>query len=222
MQQDMHAIQQPVRAMAEATGGRAFPRGGDIAASLKSVQEDGRAAYLLGFSPDSPADDQYHHLTVKVSSRHGVVLRHRTGYFYGREPVSLKDRFRQAVWQPLDVSEIAVSARPLPAFSGSAFRLNVAAGDLALQLTEGRWKDKLDIFVAERSVDGLEARISERQLVLSLEPATYQKLLESGIPFDQFVQKKEDSASIRMIVVDEGSGRMGSVTAPVAVLNRKP
>ena len=222
MQQDLHPVQGPIRAMAEATGGRVLRRGGDLTANLHSVLEDGRAAYLLGFSPDSAADDQYHLLTVKVASRRGVVLRYRTGYLYGKEPATLKDRFRQAVWEPLDVSEIAVRARPLPAFSGSAFKLNVAANDLGFQLTDGRWNDKVDIFVVERSMDGSQARVSERQLVLSLQPATYQKVLETGIPFDQFVQKNDEAASIRMIVVDEGSGRMGSVTLPSAVQNRKP
>jgi hypothetical protein len=118
------------------------------------------------------------------------------------------------VWQPVDLNEIAITASALPAIGGSAFKLKIAANDLALQLKNGRWDGKLDIFAVQRTLDGRQAQISERQLVLSLLPATYQKLIETGVPFDQFVEKKAGTTSIRMIVVDESSGRMGSVTLP--------
>ena len=221
MQQDMHSVQGPIRSMAEATGGRVFRRGGDLVANLKSVVEDGRASYLLGFSPDVPADDQYHLLTVKLMSHRGAHLRYRTGYQYSKEPVLLKDRFRQAVWQPLDVNDIAITARALPGFGGAAIELRIAANDLALQLKDGRWNNSLDIFAVQRTVDGRQARISGRQLVLSLLPTTYQNLMETGIPFDQFVEKSKDTAYIRIIVVDEASGRMGSVTLPAEFANGK-
>src|SRR5262249_37010974 len=126
-------------------------------------------------------------------------------------------RFRQAVWQPADLNEIAITASALPAIGGSAFKLNIAAKDLALQLKNGRWDDKVDVFAVQQSGDGRQAQISERQLGLSLMPGTFQEMMQSGVPFDQFVEKKADTASIRMIVVDEGSGRMGSVTLPADV-----
>jgi hypothetical protein len=54
--------------------------------------------------------------------------------------------------------------------------------------------------------------------VLRLKPATYQKLLRDGIPFDEFVGKKQNSGTLRIIVVDEDSGRIGSITLPAAAL----
>jgi hypothetical protein len=54
-----------------------------------------------------------------------------------------------------------------------------------------------------------------------LKQATYAKLLQEGIPFDQFVEKKQDTGSVRIVVVDENSGRMGSVTIPAAALRGK-
>jgi hypothetical protein len=55
-----------------------------------------------------------------------------------------------------------------------------------------------------------------------LKPATYQELLTEGISFEQLVEKKQDNASVRIVVVDESSGRMGSVTIPAAALKAKP
>jgi hypothetical protein len=153
--------------MAAATGGRAFQRSGDLAANLNEVAADGRAAYLLGFAPDTPADDQYHLLTVKLAERRGVTLRYRTGYQYAKEPTMLKERFQQAVWQPSDVSEIAVSANPMAASAGAALKLNIATGDLALKQQDQHWVDKVDIFLIQRDGAGLHARVTGQTLSLS-------------------------------------------------------
>src|SRR5580704_7125865 len=218
MQQDLHPIQAAIQEMAAATGGRAFRRSGEISANLNEVVADGRAAYLLGFTPDLPADDQYHLLTVKLVGRRGVTLRYRTGYQYASEPATLKDRFRQAIWQPLDVSEIAVSANPVTVSTGTTLQLNIATKDLALKQEPDRWIDNLDIFLVQRDDEGLHARITGQTLGLKLKPATYEKLLQEGTPFDQLVERRQDAGSIRIVVVDENSGRMGSVTVPAAAL----
>jgi VWFA-related protein len=216
LQQDTHPVQGIVQEMAQATGGRVFRRGGNLGANLISVVEDGSAYYLLGFAPDMPADDRYHALTIKVASHRGVVLRYRTGYLYSTEPAAPKDRFREAIWRPLDSSDIALSAHALPAYTGSAFKLNIAINDLALQLRDGRWVDKLDIFVVRRTADGQHAQVTGRTLALALLPSTYQSLLGDGIPFDEFVEKDKSTASLRFLVVDANSGRMGSLTIPTA------
>ena len=221
MLQDLHPIQAPIQEMAQATGGRAIPRSGDMAAALNRVIEDGRATYMLSFSPDLPADDRYHLLTVKLPTRNGVTLRYRTGYQYAREPVTLKDRLRQAIWQSFDVTEIAVSVQAVPASTGTTLKLNIATNDLALRQQGDRWMDKLDIFLVQRDDDGLHARVTGQTLGLALKPLTYQRALEEGIPFEQPVARKEDAGTIRIVVVDENSGRMGSATVPVTVLKEK-
>ena len=74
MKQDMHPIQGPVRELADATGGRALRRAGDIAAELSNVVADGDSVYLLSFSPSGQPDDTYHHLTVKLVNHPGLRL----------------------------------------------------------------------------------------------------------------------------------------------------
>jgi VWFA-related protein len=216
MQQDTHPIQAAIQQMAEATGGRIFRRGGDLIRNLNSVVDEGSAAYLLGFTPSMPADDQYHSLRVKLTTRRNVVLRYRTGYQYLKEPATMKDRFRRAVWQANDAQQIALSASPLPAYGGIALRLNIAAGDLELNRQGDRWMDKVDVFVVRRSAEGFIARVTGRTLALAFAESTYENLKDKGIPFEQFVEKASDTGSIRILVVDQNSGRIGSITIPAS------
>jgi len=49
---------------------------------FNSVAADGRATYLLSFTPPEAADGKYHLITMKLAGRKDVTLRYRTGYFY--------------------------------------------------------------------------------------------------------------------------------------------
>jgi hypothetical protein len=219
MQQDMHPIQGPIRMVADATGGRIIRRAGDLAAALNGVVEDGHATYLVSFAPQGAADDQYHNITIKLAGkRKDVSLRYRTGYLFAKEPSSLKDRFQQAVWRPMDVSEIAVTADLNPQGPGGQLKLGIAAADLGLQQQAGLWMDKLDIFFIQRDDAGLHAQVEGQTLGLRLKPSTYQNLLSGGLPFEHLVEMQKGMATLRVLVVDENSGRMGSVTIPGSAL----
>jgi VWFA-related protein len=218
MQQDMHAIQGPIRQVASATGGRVIRRSGDLAGELETVVDDGHATYMLSFSPTGPADGQYHNITVKLTGHRGVNLRYRTGYLFQKEPTTLKERFQQAVWRPTDVNEISVAADVAPSDAGANVKINIAAGDLGLQQQADRWMDKLDIFFIQREDDGHRAQIEGQTLGLRLKSSTYQSLMPRGIPFEHFVPLRQGMASLRVLVVDENSGRMGSITIPTSAM----
>ncbi|HEY1897671.1 MAG TPA: VWA domain-containing protein [Terracidiphilus sp.] len=220
--QDLHPIQGPIREVAAATGGRTIRRSGDLAAALNGIVEDGHATYQLSFSPQGPADDQYHTIVVKLAGRRGLSLRYRTGYQFQKEPATLKDRFQQAMWRPLDVSEIAVSADVEPSGSGASVRMNIAAGDLEMEQLGGRWTDKLDIFFIQRDDAGLHAHLEGQTLGLRLKSSTYQNILPKGVPFERAVELRPGMASLRVLVVDENSGRMGSVTIPSVAMRVSP
>jgi VWFA-related protein len=214
MQQDLHPIQGAIREVAEATGGRTIRRSGDLAAALLSIVDDGHATYQMSFSPAGQADDRYHAISLKLKGRGGVTLRYRTGYLFSKEPVTLKDRFQQAVWKPLDVAEIAVTAEVVPLGSGTSIKVNIAAGDLGLQQQADRWMDKLYIFFIQRDDAGLHSDVDGKTLGLRLKSDTFHNVLTQGVPFESQVVIRPGMASLRVLVVDENSGRMGSVTIP--------
>jgi VWFA-related protein len=211
LQQDAHTIQGTFRDLATATGGRALGRAGDFAHELDSIVADGRAAWLLSFTPDTPADDKYHALTVKTT-RPGVTLRFRTGYLYSKEPASTHDRLRQAVWHPEEFNEIGLVALPTRQTAHHSVRLSIAAADLALAQQAGRWMDRIDVFVVARDDSALHATVTGKQLGLALKPATYQQALKEGVQLEEILPRVLPGNSIRIIVIDENSRRLGTIT----------
>jgi len=220
MLQDIHPIQWPVRQVAEATGGRTIRRSGDLAAALSEIVEDGRGSYLLSFSPDQAADGQYHSITVKVGGKqHDLTLHYRNGYLYTKEPATLKDRFQQAVWQPMDANELTLTAKVLRMESGANIKINIATAGLNMEQLSERWVDTLDVFFIQRDDAGVHAQVEGQTLGLRLKPSTYDRLMSTGIPYEHAVQSKPDMASLRILVVDSNSGRMGSVTIPASAFS---
>ncbi len=222
MEQDMHPIQGVFREIAEATGGRALRRSNDMLGQLDGVVADGHATYLLGFTPTAAADGQYHLLTVKLVGHKDAVLRYRTGYEYDVEPATLKDRFKKAIWETADASEIGISTKPITDAEGKALRVTVAGTDLALAQQSALWTGKLDIFLVQRDDLGQHATVSGQTVGLRLKPSTYERAINEGLTFDERIQSKPGNGSLRVVVVDVTSGRIGSVTVPAAALVATP
>ena len=217
-QQDMHSIQGVFREVADATGGRAFRRSGNIIGELNDVVADAHATYLLGFSPSQPADGKYHILTVKLVGHKDAALRFRSGYQYDQEPATMKERFAQAIWEPVDASEIGVRTKIVSDATGNALRVTVAGSDLRLTQQDSIWAGKLDIFIVRRDQEALRAKITGLTVGLHLKPQTYQRAMKDGLTFDERLEGKQDGASLRVVVIDVNTGRMGSVTVPTAAL----
>lgn len=222
MQQEMHTIQTPVRELAESTGGRAVNKGGDLKAALDGIDQEATALYEIGFDPDTPADGKYHTLQVKIPSRKDVKLRYRSGYLYNEESGNTKERFQEAVWNPQDLTGIALTAEaePVtdPASGPGTVKLRIAFPGLALEQKNGRWADNLYIFVAQRDDAAQKAEVSGDTLRLSLKQATYDTGMPAGIPYRHPVDVQSKLGSVRIIVVDGNSGKMGSVTMPSSAL----
>jgi VWFA-related protein len=217
-QQDMHSIQGVFREVADATGGRTFRRSSNIIGELDAVVADAHATYLLGFSPSMAADGQYHRLTVKLIGHRDATLRFRSGYLYDKEPNSLKQRFAQTVWDPVDATEIGISSKLVTDAVGSALRVTVAGSDLNLTKQNAIWTGKVDIFLVRRDQETLHAKVSGLTVGLRLKGETYQKAMKEGLTFDERLDARQGNGSLRVVVVDVNSGRIGSVTVPTSAL----
>jgi hypothetical protein len=152
------------------------------------------------------------------------MLRFRTGYKYDKDQMTLKDRFQEAMWQPVDASEIGLSTKPIVDAAGKALRVTVTGADLNLARQDVEknplWTGKLDIFLVHRDAAGQHARVTGQTVGLRLKPQTYQHAMNEGLTFDERIDPKLADGSLRVVVVDVTSGRLGSVTVPSAALQR--
>ncbi len=211
-----------MRQIAEATAGRMIPVTKNLSTSLTSLLEEGNATYEIGFYPLVPPDNKYHNLEVKLNVKGGWKLRYRKGYFYAKDPTTLKKWFQQAIWQPANLSEIGLTASPVVAPGGTTLKLNIAADDLTLQQEGERRTGKLDIFLVEQSTEGRNGRMRIYALDLNLKPATYDKIKQDGLSFERLVEEEPNPSFLRVFVLDENSGRIGSITIPAAALMTEP
>jgi hypothetical protein len=221
-QQEAQGIQAPARQLAEFTGGRAINKGGDLKNVLEGIDRDSDSFYELAFAPDTPADNKFHALVVKAPTRRNVVLRYRTGYLYSEESASNQQRFQQAVWSPQDANGIALTAEAVPAAdapSGKAtVKLRIGFPGLALEQKGDRWTDQLYVFVAVRDDAAQQADVSGDTMRLALNRNSYDSGFPAGIPYQRAIEVKSRLGSVRVIVVDGNSGKLGSVTLPASAL----
>ncbi len=110
------------------------------------------------------------------------------------------------------MNDVGITATPAGSGKDRTFNLNIAATDLEMAQLDDLWTDKLDIFVIDRDDSALRAKFTSRTLSLHLRAATYQKVLREGIAVEQPLPAHQTGGSVRILVVDENSGRMGSVT----------
>jgi hypothetical protein len=70
----------------------------------------------------------------------------------------------------------------------------------------------------ERDEAAQHAKLNGHRVGLRLKPGTYQQVLRDGIELEQPVAAPMGTGLARVVVGDENSGRIGSVTMPASVL----
>ena len=101
----------------------------------------------------------------------------------------------------------------------SGVRLHIGFPGLTFKQNDSRWTDQLYIFVAERDDASQKAEVSGETMRLSLKQATYASGMAAGIPYYRDVEPKSKFGSVRILVVDGNSGKMGTVTVPASAFH---
>ena len=153
----------PLRELAEATGGLFFGNSNDLLGGLRRAFEDGRQYYLLAYySSNRAADGEFRTITVHVKDKN-LVVRHKPGY-----------------WGPLASTAAAAATRAEPSAPASLPAAPAWAGNIPavpqpnhseLSFTGVRTPSLLEIPASEvaREVPDLK----------NLQPAASQDLLPS-------------------------------------------
>lgn len=205
--------------IAHGTGGRTLANSNDIGRLLRSAAADSDARYILGFYPDSSTLDGRRHILKVDVARKGLDVRYRRGYTASADdPAALvpeRAQIAEALSGPVDSEGIGLRATVEKADPLVRLRLTIAGTDIALRHDPSGWSAELALVYSERTADGRDlGRISDT-LNLQYDDAHYRNLAADGVAYDRLVHPAPEATTIRVIVYDRASGRLGSVTVPL-------
>ncbi|MGI9101480.1 MAG: VWA domain-containing protein [Terriglobales bacterium] len=209
------------------TGGRAFYNTNDIAGSAERAAEDSAHYYVLGYyrKPKPGEKPSWHRLQVKVRREHTHV-RARSGYLVV-EPNSEEQAFRadlaNAASSPFDFTGIPLSFR----FNGEGandasgkkqlpFAVKLNAGVLRTNPDNNNFMS-LEFVVVARDAAMKMVDQRNRHLEGHLTAESLRKLSVEGLTYQSQLVLPPGDYSVRVVVRDNVSGRVGGLQAPLKV-----
>ncbi len=213
---------------AATTGGRAFFNTNDLEGSFRKAADDSSQYYMLGYYlGPSKADSAWHRLSVKVGREH-VNVRARSGFFKTKDaanPTASHDRdLALALESPLDytalsmvVSWDSVGPGKLPGTHRANYNIHL---DPDSSLLNGADNNHLALeFIAEvKSPKGKPVRDPNYRKVDGRPAADRMAAFrQKGLDAKGGLDVTPGEYSVRFVVRDNLTGRMGSVEAPLKV-----
>lgn len=226
--------QQTMEELAGRTGGKAFYNTNDLAHAIRDAVSDASTTYTLGFYPqEEKYDGKFHKFNVKVEKTgFGYDVRYRKGYFdFANRPTDERRRkaeVNNAILSPLDSSALGVSLgaaridQPVP--NSMKIRLMVDTQGISFKREGDKNHGTLHIFIVPKNDRGNTFGGSDDKIDLTLSDPQLRQALKNGaiILPDRTVTLTAQATQLRVVVRDEDSGTLGSITVPLRGANSAP
>lgn len=210
--------------IAERTGGRFYPGDNNgFASTLLTAANDRATSYELGYYAGDSLQPGLQPFEIKCK-RPGVTLRYREGYYIDRKPPADTRIIAQ------DVLEGAVDAVSIPLTASATHtmgnmpsivvRLNIDPTALTLRQEDNLWRGKISVFA--RFAGDEDDQVGDVPVdtgTLNFTDDQRTRLLRDGLTRRFTMKKPQGATTLRVLVRDEGSGKMGTVTIPVTGLS---
>jgi VWFA-related protein len=205
--------------MARLTGGHAYFRQ-DIRTVVKQVATDANGAYEVAYAPSADNWDNKFHVIHVTAARPGVKVQVRERYYAltdSRTPLErTKAVLMEAFQSPMDYSEIGLRVKfaPLDGQTGVHLEIHVDPANLMLHHGDGgKYSGALYCLISDRNGSGPAGEPAVLELKPDLTADQYKSVLKDGLPIEQ--DHPTSAAQVRVIVLDENTNEVGSVTFPV-------
>jgi VWFA-related protein len=214
--------------LAESTGGRTCKNTNDLAGCVQSALNDDAIYYQLAYYPNGIAwDGQFHKITVKTTRR-GVRLAYRRGYF-ATDVRALASRqkpeelLKQACRNPLPSTAITLRVEPIarrqtPGAAAQAvekgYLLTVSPATLSFGPERGQRQLNLQMAICAFDQKTNSFQFFPRNLSRAVSDDLYQKWQQGGIQNIFGYNAAADEERLRFAVLDVPSGAVGSVDVP--------
>jgi VWFA-related protein len=206
--------------MARLTGGHAYFRQ-DILTVLKQVATNAANTYEIAYAPSADHWDNKFHVIRVACSRTGVKLQLRERYYAlpdSRPPLErMKAVLMQALQSPTDFAEIGLRTK----ISSTADKMGVHLetridpSDLLRREQGGKYSGSLYCLISDRSGSATLGEPTVLDLKPELTAEQYKTAMKEGLPFSQDHPTSDAVRQVRIIVLDQYTNAVGSVTFPV-------
>ncbi len=203
--------------LAAATGGKACFERADLSGCFKDALEDSRDYYLLGYYINrQKLQPGWHKINVKVAGG-GVSVRSRTGFLlpkFGPDQTRSLDLNLGLGSRLLDPG-IPFRGRWLDAVpSGDKKALSVLLHipSSAALVAAGEPQINFDVVAVARKPDGSVAGQFSQHVDRRLDAAAVEVIQKQGISYKNVLELPTGIYSVRFVIRDNLSGRMGSVS----------
>jgi VWFA-related protein len=226
------ASQETLVTLASDTGGRAFLDTNDFAPAFTKVHEDTSFYYLLGYiSTNSQKDGRYRRITVRLnrSDLKDAKVEFRKGYYAAADFQHSTKESREQQLQEQIVSEVPTSDFPVYVSTGY-FRMadnryfvpvSVVVPGSQIPFTRASEQDRatLDLIAVMRD-EGKRPFGTIRDTV-KLAVNTSQEVQRKNVQYDSAFLLPPGKYTVKFVVRENQTGRMGSFEAAVTVPDLK-
>lgn len=209
------------------TGGKACKNHNDLAACLMTALKDSSSYYEMSFYPQNVNWDGKFHKIVVRTTRPGVKLTYRRGY-YALDAASLakkqqpEDHLHQACADLLPSTTIPLKVQALPpgqpenSQGGLQYMLLISAAGLSSAQEGNSYNLNIKIADCEFAQKPTVFKFNERDLTKTVSTDVFRSWQSVGIPDRIALMPAADTRRIRLVVLDVSSGLTGAIDIPVS------
>jgi VWFA-related protein len=215
--------QDTLTSLAGDTGGRAFTDSNDFGEAFARVQRDMSAYYILGYSStNTTKDGRFRRIQVRLKNG-DLRVEARAGYYADRDFTHTTRTDRDA--QLEEQMFAAVAATDLPVMvTGGWFRLSADKYYVPVALTVpgsavpvANDKDQVSLDVLGMVRDERNFPVGRFRETLKLPPGTGKTLAGKQVLYQSGVTLPPGRFSVKVVVRENTTGRVGSFEAPIVV-----
>jgi VWFA-related protein len=212
--------------LAQDTGGKACKNNNDLSGCVLTALKDSSSYYEMSFYPQNVNwDGRYHKIVVKTT-RPGVKLVYRRGY-YAVDASSLakkqspEDHLRQACADQLPSTTIPLTVQTLPPSQygntqgGLQYLLLISAAGLTSAQEGNSYNLNVRLADCEFAQKNTIFKFNERELTKTVSAEIFRSWQSTGIPDHVALMPSADTRRIRLAVLDVSSGLTGAIDIPV-------
>jgi VWFA-related protein len=214
---------------ADMTGGKAFYNTNDLASSFKRAADDASSYYLAGYYLDTHNNHAgWRKLKVEVDKK-DTEVRARKGFFVTNATIhsemTRNSDLAYALTSPIEGTGVPLTVTWVGSSGEGAkkvaqFLVRMPPNSVSIESAGGQNHLNFDFATAafaNDSKDGKPVLTSAKTINAPLSDAQLATLRTSGVGFRNSMELSPGQYTVRVVIRDNVTGKVGSVTAPLSV-----